>query len=162
MVAVDPGIHWCGVSIWEKARLRCALLVKHDSGEAGCHAAIPMAHAIRDVLTQVGLLPHTLVVEMPQVYVRERSKGDPNDLVDLAAVAGAVMYAVGAQDVVIYKPAEWKGQVPKDITHARALAKLNSLEQQTILTCRPAGLMHNVLDAVALGLAHLKKTGARP
>lgn len=119
--------------------------------------AQPMAAA---VASQVPLCDCDLVIEVPQVYPAGRGKGNPNDLIDLSCVAGSCMGLAGGA-VTYYLPAQWKGQVPKDICHARAMAALTDTEKCSIVLCRPAGLMHNVYDAVALGLAHARKKGLR-
>jgi hypothetical protein len=157
LIAVDPGLHHCGVSVWKDGRLVDALLVTNTVQMAGPLNAQPMAQA---VAAAVALTSSDLVIEVPQVYPFGRGKGNPNDLIDLAAVAGGVMALAGGA-VTYYLPAQWKGQVPKEICHARAMARLTDVEKASIQLCRPAGLMHNVYDAVALGLAHFVKRGKR-
>lgn len=158
LVAVDPGLHHCGVSVWTgDGRLIDARLVKNTVDMAGPLNAQPMARA---VAAEVQLCDADLVIEVPQVYPFGQGKGNPNDLIDLTAVAGACMGLAGGA-VSYYLPRQWKGQVPKDISHRRALAKLTDLEKTTIRLCKPAGLMHNVYDAVALGLFHVIKIGRR-
>jgi hypothetical protein len=102
-----------------------------------------------------------LVIEVPQVYTRARSKGDPNDLIDLACVVGAIMGVHNWRQVFVYRPAQWKGQQPKEVTTRNAQNDLRPEELTRVTHCA-ASLMHNVWDAVALGLAHLKKVGQRP
>jgi hypothetical protein len=158
LVAVDPGLHNCGVSIWSNdGQLLEARLVKNTVEMSGPLNAQPMARA---VAAEVPLCDCDLVIEVPQVYPFGQGKGNPNDLIDLAAVAGACMGLAGGA-VSYYLPRQWKGQVPKDISHARAMAQLGDVEKTNIKLCRPAGLMHNVYDAVALGLFHVKKIGRR-
>jgi hypothetical protein len=158
LVAVDPGLHNCGVSVWSAdGRLLEARLVKNTVEMPGPLNAGPMARA---VAAEVPLCDCDLVIEVPQVYPYGQGKGNPNDLIDLAAVAGACMGLAGGL-VTYYLPRQWKGQVPKEISHARAMAQLADIEKANIVLCKPAGLMHNVYDAVALGLAHLQKTGKR-
>jgi hypothetical protein len=158
LVAVDPGLHHCGVSVWDgTGRLIDALLVKNTVDMPGPLNAQPMARA---VAAEVALCDCDLVIEIPQVYSFGHSKGNPNDLIDLTAVAGACMGLAGGA-VSYYLPRQWKGQVPKEISHARAMALLTDVEKTAIRLCRPAGLFHNVLDAVALGLFHVKKIGRR-
>jgi hypothetical protein len=65
---------------------------------------------------------------------------------------------------VCYTPSAWKGQVPKSVHHARILAAL-SYEEQSRIPKLPTSKLHNVLDAVALGLFHVgrvKRGGVRP
>lgn len=156
LVAIDPGLHHCGVALFTpEGTLTHAELVKNPVDMPGCLNAWPMAAA---VASRVGGFVTEVVVEIPQVYPG-RQKGDPNDLIDLAAVVGGCVAVLGGRSYA-YRPAQWKGQTPKDVTTARAKAKLSATEQGAIEQCQPH-LMHNVWDAVALGLAHLKKTGRR-
>jgi hypothetical protein len=111
-----------------------------------------MVDGVREFIGQ-RLVQH-FVVELPQVYTVTKSKGDPNDLVQLAAVVGGLCVAFKDANQVVYLPAEWKGQAPKEIIHARAAARL-SPEEQGRISCRRKSLLHNVLDATALGLKFL-------
>lgn len=102
-----------------------------------------------------------LVCEIPQVYARDRSKGDPNDLIDLAGVVGAC-----TQEALTVEwspvPRDWKGQIPKHVTQARVLDALGAEELAAIDETIPASLLHNVYDAIHLGLVYLRREGLRP
>lgn len=106
--------------------------------------------------------PWVLVCEHPQVYRAAKSKGDPNDLVLLAtingALAGALSMAVAQRDVGLVilspTPAEWIGQTPKSTTGdpwasargVRIRERLSADEVQTIV------VSHDAIDAVGIGL----------
>lgn len=103
-----------------------------------------------------------LVVEWPQIYVRGRSKGDPNDLLPLAGVAMAL---AGRLDVEVrsYRPAQWIGQCAK-AEHGDPLAsprgqliwrELDAAERAAVR------LSHDALDATGLGLASLGRLHMR-
>lgn len=111
-----------------------------------------MVGSVRDFVGDRSLV--RLVVELPQVYVQARQKGDPNDLIQLAAVVGGLCEAFRRVPQRVYLPAEWKGQVPKEIIHARVKARLSNEELGRII-CRKKALMHNVLDAVGIGTEFL-------
>ncbi len=157
LLAIDPGLNACG----------CAYFIDNilvNSGLIGYTAptweAIPKRAAMTAdaVFTEFGI-PERLVIEWPQVYrLGGRAGADPNDLLGLAAVAGAL--CVRACDPVVntYKPAEWKGQVPKEVHHARILRFLSDTEKKAIPKLAKSKL-HNVLDAIGLGLFHLGRTG---
>lgn len=107
-----------------------------------------------------------LVIEVPRIYPHGRGKGDPNDIVELALTAGEIRGHYRAQGcrVVETHPRTWKGQVPKDIHHARVLAALAPEELRAlaplakrVTKTHPHGFDHNMLDAVALGLWFLKR-----
>jgi hypothetical protein len=104
------------------------------------------------------------VIEKPQVYRRALSKGDPNDLITLAVQVGryAERLEHGGARVDLVTPAEWKGQVPKDVHHQRIRKELTGRESDAVdLAGAPSRKLHNVLDAVGLGLWLLKKEGLR-
>ena len=100
-----------------------------------------------------------LAIELPQVYrsshqAVDKHKVNPNDLIDLAAVVGAVT-ASFRRPTRVYLPAEWKGQVPKEIVHERARARLSADELAVIERGAPrASLAHNMWDAVSIFLKH--------
>ena len=80
--------------------------------------------------------------------------GDPNDLVDVALVAGACAGLLPAK-VAFVKPRRWKGTAPKRVTNRRTREVLTSEEVHVYtvaMTAVPAGLRHNVLDAIGIGL----------
>lgn len=96
------------------------------------------------------------VIEKPRIYpqVKQR-KGDLNDLVDLAMVAGAV--AAGVDEPYFVRtlyPHEWKGNMPKEKMTALIRSRLSDSESNLVaLEERACGrLIHNVLDAVGIGL----------
>jgi len=49
------------------------------------------------------------------------------------------------------KPREWKGQVPKDVHHARLVKTLTPDEMAMVERAAPPSLRHNVLDAIGIG-----------
>ena len=118
----------------------------------------------------VGARIDQLFVELPQGYdpthQKKNKRGtDPNDLIMLAAVVGGItasaeFYALPHR---LALPHEWKGTIPKEIMHARAVGTAAPGEVNPlggVLT--PAELaaipniakskLHNVLDAVCMGL----------
>lgn len=105
---------------------------------------------------------HQAIIERPQVYRSSKSKGDPNDLITLAIGVGQMkerLESCGAT-VELVLPATWKGQIPKDIHHRRILGLLAPTEKTRLDACLSgvaAGIRHNVLDAVGLGLWFLRR-----
>lgn len=156
IVAVDPGLRACGVSVWDPwGVLYGAAYVKGPKEGRGPSAWASMAAEVREY---IDCTPIThLVVEIPQVYQRAHSKGDPNDLIQLAGVAGAIVGRLsGAPNMLGPLPAEWKGQVPKEIHHARVRAALTADELTRVALPSAKSLAHNVWDAVALGLWYVR------
>jgi len=96
-----------------------------------------------------------MVIELPQVYVASRSKGDPNDLIALASVVGALTHWFRGMTFV-YSPRAWKGTVDKKVMTERILKHLSEEERGRIQKA-PKSLLHNSIDACGLGLHHLKR-----
>jgi hypothetical protein len=117
--------------------------------------------------------PAHLAIEIPVIYPGRNGKGDPNDIVNLARAAQQVIDLgsdVGTWlSVTEYKPRQWKGQVPKPIHHHRAWKALSGAEREVLPADTLARILigvdggpyswdgHNFLDAIALGLKHLKR-----
>lgn len=94
-------------------------------------------------------LMREVIVEHPRVYFA-KGKGDPNDLFALAALGGGLACLTTAKVTSVY-PADWKGQVPKEVMTARIRNKLTPEE----LACvKLAGKTkdHNTFDAVGIFL----------
>lgn len=106
-----------------------------------------------EMAAKVCEIPHRLLIcEIPMVYPRGSGKGeDPNDLIQVALSAGAVLGAA-VLGITVY-PAEWKGQLPKDIHHKRVRAHVSfsSLAEYDVERVAP-NLQHNVLDAIGIGI----------
>jgi hypothetical protein len=110
--------------------------------------------AVRALVSMPGI--GELVIERPQVYRPKESKGDPNDLIKVAIEVGRWVERASLSGARVLQtlPNEWKGQVPKDVHHRRALAILSDDERAAIPSL-PRTYAHNALDAVALGLWRL-------
>lgn len=152
-VGVDPGVRYCGVGRFEDRHLADAFL--HPSSEA-----LPFVPGLAGI------------VEIPQVYSRERSIAPPKDLIDLTFAAGRVTGNIPEADLEIVTPAQWKGQVPctctaksfdpANCTHHRRMMAALTEEERFVLSCavsriRAKGLVHNVYDGVSLGLVGLRR-----
>lgn len=178
LVSVDPGLRVCGVAVWgygdepEGIRLGSAFLARNPEKKArGAKAWAAMASevsvGVANVLARYApSFANSVVVECPQAYNPKFQKGDQNDLIELAAVAGAVQGKFylnpfkGLEAHVSYLPAQWKGQVPKEIHNRRVMESLTEAERNVIDECPPS-LLHNVIDGIGIGLFHLQKLGLR-
>jgi hypothetical protein len=85
------------------------------------------------------------------------------DMFEIAGVAGALtgIYDGRAKKFFGYKPRTWS-RVKKEIRHARLLEPgvLSEEEWRKVEPCAKH-LIHNVWDAICLGLYHLKETRQR-
>ncbi len=142
LLTIDPGVS-TGWALWRQRAL------------VGCGLGDPRAcklHLAENV--------ETVWIESPVLY--PHSKARPADILQLSREAGrwAGIYSVFAADVHFVEPANWKGQLKKKVHHPRIWAKLNANERD-ILHLAGKGVLgsklHNVLDAVGLGLWVLKR-----
>lgn len=156
LLALDPGYaEGCGVALFDDGKLIDADFVN----------AIATRYDIlqrcqwmaKDVLQWTMGRGTTLIAEWPQVYVAARSKGDPNDLLGLAAVCAGVAMGSQWQRVVSVTPRDWKGTTPKPskgapyVMEKRVRGRLSAAEAHLL----PAGVRHDIVDAVGIGLHHL-------
>jgi len=143
LLAIDPGAHtgWaCFDSMTKGVPLRA------------CGVGCPSLSKVLKV-----------VIELPRVYPTSRvgKPVPPNDLVDLAFLAGRYCglaegwaQPCGAQIFTVL-PAEWKGQLPKEVSHRRILMQLSFEERKVVEECErnvSKGVLHNALDAIGIGL----------
>lgn len=151
LLAVDPGKKACGVAYFEDGVLvRCGL----PRGVGAYETAL----AVEGWLTFRPILPviDDLVVEGQQVY-GGRIRADPNDLLPLAQVVGAVFARVPHLNRANPLPRQWKGSVAKDVFTARIRAALTDPEAELLSSLElPKSTEHNVLDAIGLGKWWLK------
>lgn len=131
LIAIDPGTRSAGVAYF----LEGTLVQLNRLQNIG----------FGDVPTYDVADSDVLVIETPESY--PNSPVNPNDLITLALQAGALSKAFPAKRVYSVKPKQWKGQVPKNISHERILTRLSVAEIS--LT---KGHSHDELDAVGIGL----------
>jgi hypothetical protein len=165
LLAIDPSISSSGVALFKRGVLMSAKTITRsiEAADIGSRA-LAMALDIRAWISAVGIDPRVLVFEWPQIYTAAKSKGNPNDLIALAAIGagvGGMLYASAAVrnvaiEVLTPTPAEWIGQLPKSRTGnawdsprgQRIGKRLDERERARI----GAKAQHDALDAVGLGL----------
>lgn len=81
---------------------------------------------------------------------------DPNSLLALCGVDAALAVAFNVDNVFSYLPSEWKGQMTKAACHHRIQSRLSDAELRVWFEAeaRHGSLVHNVWDAVGIGLHH--------
>ncbi len=143
LVAIDPGKKNLGVAVFREAVLTRAYLVPTKD----IFMALPQCDEV--------------VIEKMQVYP---GKSVADKLIELSIIsgeiAGAMFNAYGTK-ATYYLPREWKGQLPKGVSHDRLRNQLTEDEFSRIQLPRAKKTQLDVLDAVALGLSHLRKIGVR-
>ncbi len=163
LISIDPGYRACGVSYFEERQLIAASLVevKSDKDIDPAEQFSLMGSAVADYVQSLNVgQSFDLAIEYPQQYARAPS---PRESVQrLVGVIGSISSAIQGMTgglgvkVTTYTPRAWKGQVPKDIMNQRVLGRLIENEISS-LPAYPKSKMHNVLDAIGIGLKHLKR-----
>lgn len=148
-LSIDPGVRSMAIAEWNDAN---ELLVAWNE-PSGLPDGTKLSRLVeRWSSSAIKLRDCSVVGEKPVVYPGAKGlKTNPNDLLDLAMCAGAFYGAVTplTEYIRLVEPAEWKAQVPKEITRERIKAILTP---QEISRIRKGGEMHNVWDAIGIGL----------
>jgi hypothetical protein len=150
LVSLDPGLRGCGVAWWHANGSLAHVAYLHNSVKKGDGPAAWMGYDWITGFWYTTKVEH-FISEVPQVYRAGASKGDPDDLIQLAGVVGVFSALFSATTYTGVKPREWKGQVPKDVHHARLVKTLTPEELAMVEASAPPSLRHNVLDAVGIG-----------
>lgn len=143
----------CGAALWDNGTLKKAVLIRSKNKDAGAAAWYPMALAVSTWVEDEFI--DDLVIELPQIY--KFFKGDPQDLIQLAGVVGAIsqeIVRINAGRLTTYLPRAWKGQVKKDVTKLRVQKRLSPEELIRVSLPAPS-LQHNVWDSLGIGLHFL-------
>lgn len=98
-----------------------------------------------------------LIIEIP-LYSGQTAGKDPQALIALAVCAGRWIERVQAVRVTEVYPSQWKGNVPKETHNARVLDKL-AADERALVPSLPPSKLHNVIDAIGLGLFALGRMG---
>lgn len=151
ILAVDPGLRACGVSLWDYdyrngGLVRASLVRSPEKVLRGPGAWEAMARAVRE---EYPFDLDALVVEVPQYDARTVGNGATADVFEIFGVA---INLVGIFRSVSVLPTvrQWKSNLPKEVTQARLFSVLSDDECANIETDD-----HNCLDGAALGLWHV-------
>lgn len=148
LLSADPSMTATGLALYKEGTLTQVALVRAKTLTEQIHKI----HAFR------GWVPDEVALEFPVIY--PRGKEDPNDLLKVAAAAGACVNLAKTPQAAYYEPRQWKGQMPKSVCGRRIRASLSDFENKVLdryFATVPKGLQHNVLDAVGVGLKHLRR-----
>lgn len=157
-VAIDPGTHGCGLSVWDDVHLLAGMYTSGLGGQA--HPLLEPIPHVREVFACLGRFD-TLVIEIPQIYQQTSArKGDQADLINLAVTAGAIMHVASSfcSSILPLVPFSWKGNQEKiskkdgTIIMERHLRRtLSEEELQAVKLPKASSLHHNVWDGIGIG-----------
>ena len=156
-LAIDPGVKASGVCLYTP--LNYTTLLERQYGVISADwvrydkSPVAAAEAIFAWLDSHQISPSKVVIEVPQVYSTRHQKGDQQDLIDLALVAGAIAASLASPlvEVSLVRPREWKGGMDKSVTKARVDRALSDAEKARI-RWPASSYRHNVYDAIHLAL----------
>ncbi len=178
LLALDPSVRSPGAAIFRDGVLAFAGKVKIPTMWKDLAEGMRWQNVAEAVVKWAEehdcVMPEKIIYERPQIYAAAKSKGDPNDLIALAAIGAAVVswYSasnracavnVTARVVVTPTPAEWAGQIPK-ATKGNAMNSPRAqriLSRLTELEISRMPNQHDSIDAVGLGLHALGRLGIR-
>lgn len=128
ILGIDPGLNACGVAIYDTE-------TKTVESVFTVRTKITLSTLALRVLSVCGEISYLtgsetldlVVIEKPQVYQGALQKGDPNDLIDLTVLVGALVQGSRRSEILLTTPRQWKGQVPKNIHHKRIRKRLPDL-----------------------------------
>lgn len=138
-LGIDPDLHRTGLAVVARQASGAPLLVAVgivcvSPKLTGAEAVTAMASALQRelppwlaYLTAEGALPELGLVEAQRLVARPGMRHKrPDDIVRLAAVAGAALGPVAAllPRAAFVQAAQWKGQQPKPVNQARTYAAL--------------------------------------
>lgn len=148
LVSIDPGKRHIGWALWIDGALGSCGVLRFEQ--------LAQLRVYLDVV----LKPQRIVCEVPQVYRASQSKGDPNDLIDLALTAGVCL--ASASDATAVRPRAWKGTTDGDVFEGRIRKRMEGNGPFAWgLNDVPKSLQHNAVDAVGLGLWCIDRGGVR-
>lgn len=152
LVSLDPGKRASGYAIWVDRELAACGLAK-QAGDLLYHWA-----SYPDRACFGRSWPGAAIMEMPKIYDRRRWKGNPNDLIPISAAGALMLGALRPNVFAVVIPEDWKGQVPKEVQNNRDRKALSAAEL-AVLDSAPvaASKLHNVIDAIGIGLWALKR-----
>lgn len=150
IVAIDPGKDHVGFAAFLNKELIVYEYVQSTS-QYDLHECVGKVFA--GVTSKKHKTADILCVENQQIYGKF-AKGDPNDLLPLSFVAGAIKATIPHKMFMHPKPKEWKGSIKKEMFTRRIIQRIaedfptafNDLNRYT-----NASKVVDVLDAIGLG-----------
>lgn len=151
ILAIDPG-NGTGVAIFKALKLIQAGMVTFTDYMGYSKQLFTLIKKVR---------PSIIVVEKPQIYQPRFWKGDPNDVLSVAIKVGIVIAVASHESCRVEEvlPHKWKGTRPKTVDNAHTLSLLSEEETRVLnRVILSKSKLHNVIDAIGIGLWYLKRS----
>jgi hypothetical protein len=173
LLALDPSLVSCGVALFRDTVLIATARIIVPYGASHGHRALAAADTIVNWTVSQRAKIVVVAHEWPQIYAGSKSKANPNNLIGMAAVDGAVDCAfafIAAQrgeqlELRTFLPAEWAGQLPKDTHKGKYWRSPRGLRIKSRLTeaeyAIAADVNHDAGDSIGIGLHALGRLGVR-
>jgi hypothetical protein len=172
LVSIDPGLRIMGVAYWEDSRLEAAALLSgaEDTNIRDLEASREMASSfdqwllgVTDADTMQDLYAYDgeIAYEKMKHYSGNAKKSvRVDDLFQLVGVSHACLSPYRQADIEPHLPGTWTSGRPKSARHAHSRNRLDEEESDTLVhterKLKDSDVEH-VLDAVGIGLYHLKR-----
>lgn len=163
LLTFDPGTLRAGIAHFQHGDLVFADVVAMPDVDIGQRVvALGRKLKLLPVISQ-RRAPLRIVVEFPEVYPpgsAQAKKVNPRDILWVSAAVGAVLTALPHNvqvEVIDVNPKTWKGNLSKDGGNDVAFDALFPAEQALLPKKRSGNYDDNMLDAVGIGLHHLKR-----
>lgn len=160
-LVIDPGSKCLAWSVWGNVELFGAGLARLPKGHLTLgERAILLAEQVpqgADVAVVEQMFQYPTRGRRDTVQAQDKKA---NDLLDLQAIGAWVAGQSGAKTLRYYTAAQWKGQRPKAATKhlvEKTLEPEEFLVYKEALRTVPAGLRHNIIDSVGIGLRHHRR-----
>jgi hypothetical protein len=153
-IGVDPSVSCTGWCLFYGDELLSVQLIRASDVTQACDRSHDTEGWVSREAGRGGLC----IIELPQHY-GQNSKADANDLIGVAAVAGAYA-AVSPVRVQFVRPQAWKGQVSKIVMEARIINALTEASRATaarMIGTMNKSLRNNAWDAIGLALYGMGK-----
>ncbi len=172
-LGVDPDLHCTAFAVVSQEREVIDLWTAETKGETGQAACVAMARALAHTPRRAHKHEiKTAAIEGQDIYVGRGRTQNPKSIMLLASVAGAALMLVERRfspaEILYPRPADWKGQVPKEIHHTRLCGSLGWRFERRAGYCRPwnddagfefpATKWKHLMDAIGLALWARERT----
>jgi len=169
LAAIDPGTRTTGLAMFDNGRLVEAgaqRILPEESLVAFARRIIRAARRdVRNFPSCPSVDPQTtsFVIESPH---DQRGRARVDDILLLARFVGMLQAFCLPSEVVLVRPSDWKGTIPKPKRAAdpyviayRGARELSPTEHKAIFLPRAKKQQWDVWDAIVIGLWHLRRRG---